>query len=203
MSTKKMQQPLLYIHQPGLKHPIGSMQQSFIIQKNKVEMEIDVPSNNEQMETREAVNQQEEVVIKEDSKVMEFIIEEILTQDEQKEVPKEKSPSLTSNSYDKNAEREALKNEEDPVEDHKDPQPKPKAKRVHFNELSLKEKINRLKKMSSIFVKIIYHVEIKEKQYIGYFDSFKKGQLLLLPKDSTKPVYIPENEIINISIVGL
>lgn len=206
METKKMQQPLLYIQQPDFEKLIAPMQQYFISKKP-------IKEKSNAQDISETIQNHET----DDSKVMEFILEGILSTKEDDDlienVSKRSALIGEPNTIIELKRKKKVSSDEveTMMEDTEQSPPeskenlnekKKKKKRTPFNGLSLVDKLNELRKLPNNFAKVLYEFVTIEKTYSGYFLSFKNDGILIQPKSSKQTIKIPEHQITNIKIIG-
>ncbi|MFD2443216.1 CotO family spore coat protein [Bacillus sp. CGMCC 1.16607] len=215
MAIEKNQRPLLYIEQPNFDKLVVPMQQYFISRKpftKKIEEQEQSELNNMMVE-----EPKDELT---DPNVMEFMLEGILSSKEETKDSNENMDYLPTfdNIIDTTIElkkkrkgrsvEDETEEEEESEGSHKQSNSKEKnekkksRKRTPFNNLSLTEKLNELRKMPRIRVKVLYEIVTKDKNYSGYFISFKNDGVIIQPKNSDKTVKIPEQQIIDVRITG-
>jgi hypothetical protein len=224
MVRKIKQHPLLYIQQPVFDKQTAQMQQFFITKKTKentiqeersqVEKEVmdEEPLQDVIPESvTNVITAKQNVIesnynelsplIEEESgvNVMEFMLESILNPWFDKEL---------NIDFDNQEEVYGINNIH-PSHDNElqsigtNDANKGKFTRIPFNELTLENKLRKIRKVPAFVVKILYTFVTEEKTYEGYFLSAKEGELSILPLNSLTSINIPEQSIIDIKTAGL
>lgn len=206
MSEKKSLQPLLYIHQPVFEKQTAPMQQFFMTKKPKeretqlyenITNDVKEVGQEEIMPNLTTVQEVEipkfEFSLEEENvepNVMEFMLESILTPRFEPDIEVVKIPTKVPLESVKKANSEAKVNSSI------------NTTRTPFNQLSLVNKLNRLKKMPAEVVKFLYEFKTKENDIRGYFISSKESELTILPVNSLEKIQIQEASIVDIKTIG-
>ncbi|WP_442599202.1 CotO family spore coat protein [Neobacillus sp. D3-1R] len=239
MASKKNQQPLLYIQQPTFNKQIAPMQQSFFVKnrKNKPLDELHSKELNLEEEKEQQFGKFDELLTKtkmdtlsqvgsvleetDDPKVMEFIIEGILSSEVKVEEEKieetqyiryldsiQEQPfnTLLENTTLSTSRLEELDKEVVNViieESNESTVSKKTKKRPHFNHLDLSNKLNELKKMPPVQIKVLYEFITINNIYMGYFISYKDGVIKIDTRTGKQHTQISDAEIVDINIIGI
>jgi hypothetical protein len=230
MATKKSHQPLLYIHQPTFENKSPSMQQFFITKRTKQNNVVETNYKDKFIEDEVKADLKENVSTKtlgqhlelelahkidlvfleesQETNVMEFMLEGILTQGVEPEMEAEDPSIINLNMIeDKMLDSSANLKEnkvvvEESIISHEINNEKRK-KRTSFNEKSIDNKIKLLRKMPAMVVKFLFEFVTEEKSYKGYFHLLEDNRFKIQTPESSEFINIEVNNIIDIKMIGI